>query len=350
MKISIITIISTKNFGAILQLYALYIYIKNHLNKQVEVINYRPKSKNKNMKQFLKNKLQIFLLRGRYYKSEKFLNEMISFTNIKYKNFAELKEAPPIADIYIVGSDQVWNSEIYSVLDFISLKRKISYASSIGKNSVSTEELYQIKYYLDSFNAISVRENSAKIILEKNGLKNIYQVLDPVFLLKKEDYLKLSIKPKEKKYILIYSFEFNEKINEIAQKISKKMNLKIVEIGGAIKKYKSNKFISNIGPKEFIGLIEGADFILTTSFHGTAFSLLFNKNFFSALPSTRSTRIQSLISMLNLNRRVIRNNDKFKVEELLGPLDYTIINEILESEIEKSKQFLIDKINSEKHE
>jgi polysaccharide pyruvyl transferase WcaK-like protein len=344
MKISLITINSLYNYGAVLQRYAAFEFLKK-LNFDVRVINYCPK-KIEISKSFFKNILIELLATGRRKKIKKFNKNNLVYTN-SYKSFKELKRNPPESDIYIVGSDQVWNSQLSRgkidpvfLLDFAKHKKKISYASSIGRNDVNTEELKSIKKYLESFSYISVREESAKNLLESVGTKNIEVVLDPVFLLEKKDYDKF-IKPvKYKKYLLIYSFEKNPIIEKLAQEVSKKRGLQIVEMGAFRSKNCHDKYLRNAGVEDFLSLIKCADFIITSSFHGTAFSILFNKQFVSVVPSIRKTRIENIINIFKVNERLINAKSDYSLDNLLEPIDYKEVNRLVEIYSKKSRNFL----------
>lgn len=345
MRVSLITINSLYNYGAVLQCFATFKYLKR-LNLNVRVIDYRPKRIGIN-KPFLKNIFIGLLARTRREKIKKFNKNNLIFTNNCYRSFKDLKEDPPGSDIYIVGSDQVWNSQLSGgkldpafFLKFAREKKKISYASSMGRNDIDDNELKIIKKYLEDFSYISVREESAKRLLERVGMKDVETVLDPVFLLKEKDYKKFTKPVKYKKYLLIYSFEKNPVLERLAQKISKKKGLQIIELGAFRSKYPHDKYLRDLGVEEFLSLINYADFILTSSFHGTAFSLLFNKQFISASPSIRKTRLENLVNILGVKERLINKENNYLLNELLKPINYEKVNRLIEVNSDKSKNFL----------
>ncbi len=355
MRVSIITITDPINYGAVLQSFALYKYIKN-IYGEAKVIQYNSNLGKKEFLVLLKERLQMVLLRKRISRCKKFEYNHMEFTDQKYKSFKELLIDPPQSDLYVVGSDQVWNSDIFGgldpafFLDFVAGGKKISYASSIGKSNVSDSDLAKMKAYLQSFNAISVRESSAKSLLEEAGLVNVEHVLDPVFLLDKSDYFKLLLpyKPyKKEKYLLLYGFDSNKKMDDIANIIAGERKLKIVEIGGARKKHNCDKFLKNLGPEEFLSVLEGAEYVITSSFHGTAFSIIFGKSFVSVLPSERGTRIESILSLVGLENRLIKKAADIKINELMEKPDYHLAYKLLGIEISKSKEYL-DKVINDK--
>lgn len=347
MKASLITIISPLNFGAVLQAFATYKYLKKQ-NLEVQVIDYQPKYEKKfSSVAIIKEMAMQLLTVGRRSKLNKFYRNNFTLTSNSYKNYEELKASPPKADVYIVGSDQVWNSQISGgkldssfFLSFVEDKPKISYASSIGRTDVEINELENMKEYLKDFSSISVREESAKNLLSNVGVREIENVMDPVFLLEQEDY-KEFIKPvNKKKYLLIYSFEKNDLIARIADDVSKKLGLQIIEIGTYRSKYSCDEYMQNIGVEGFLSLINDADFVITSSFHGTAFSALLNKQFVSVSPSVRKTRLENITSILDIKERLISSEEEYDLDDLLKPLDYEKVNKLISQHSNKSREFL----------
>ncbi|MFB6801743.1 polysaccharide pyruvyl transferase family protein [Peribacillus butanolivorans] len=285
------------------------------------------------------------------YKINRFVKSNMELTSKTFNSNEELKNANLNSNLYIVGSDQVWNSQLSEgqldpayFLDFTDSNNKIAFSSSIGRTDVNVKELNEMKKYLDGFLKISVREQSAKQLLEGAGVKNVTNVLDPVFLLKKEDYVKY-IKPvKYEKYLLIYSFEKNPVLEKIALEISRELNLKIIEIGIFKSKYKCDKYVQNGGIEDFLSLIYFADFIITSSFHGTAFSILLNKQFISVAPSIRRTRLENITNLFEVSDRLISDEDNYILKDLLNPIKYEKINELLVQHSKKSQKFLEEAI------
>lgn len=347
MKVSLITIKSRFNYGAALQCYATYKYLKK--NKfDVEVVDYCPNiQEKKSLLRTLKAiAMELVTIRKRN-KIKSFYNNSINMTNHCYKSFEELKKSPPIADIYMVGSDQVWNSQMSGgvidpayFLGFIESEKKISYASSIGRTDISQKDLIDMVKYLKNFSHIAVRENSAKEILENQGINGIVSVLDPVFLLNKEDYQKLITPVKYRKYLLIYGFEKSFLIENLAKEISNKLGLQIIELGTFRSRYSCDKYLQNVGVEDFLSLIYHADYILTSSFHGTAFSIMLNKQFISVAPSSRATRLENITTVFNIEGRLISEKDNYVINDLLQPIDYKQINEFVSLNSQTSRDFI----------
>jgi polysaccharide pyruvyl transferase len=346
MKVSIITIISQANYGSILQAFSLCRYIET-LGYEVELVNYVPEHRTAGLLQFLYHKAWMSLIWRRRKKLREFIASNVGMTSTSYKKFCHLKNNPPVADVYLVGSDQVWNNEIYRdglqpafFLDFISGKKKISYASSIGKDVVSSQELAEMKKYLADFGAISVREESAKHLLESTGIVNIVQTLDPVFLLDKAQYDQIAKPTRVDKYLLIYGFAANDSLDTIAKAIAERCGLQVVEIGFAFRRFDSNCFLRDLGVEEFLGLIQRAEYVVTSSFHGTALSLIFQKNFLSVSPSKRRKRLESIMNVAGLRDRLIKDLANFELDIAMQPVNYTRSSVRLEKAIAKSKQYL----------
>jgi hypothetical protein len=351
MKASLITIKGLYNYGAVLQAYATFKYLKN-LGCEVEVIDYYP-DYFENDTPILK-KIAIQLLTSvKKYKFRKFSVREMNFTSKTYRNYKELLDENIKSDLFIVGSDQVWNSQLSSgkldpayFLEFTESKNKVAFSSSIGRTDVNANELKQMKEYLDKFSKIAVRESSAKEMLEDNGIKDVLNVLDPVFLLDKEDYKKFVKPVNYGKYLLIYSFDKNTSTEKTAKEIAKKLGLKVLEIGIFRSKYNPDKYIHNAGIEDFLSLMYHAEFVITSSFHGTAFSILLNKQFISVAPSVRKTRLENITNLLGIGERLITEKTDYKIDELIKPIDYEKVNKIVNLNAEKGRNFLKETVES----
>lgn len=357
-KISIITLSNVVNYGSVLQAYALQEKIKDY-NFDVEIINYYPKRlsifgmlkriKDKNKK--LKNPILLFIARiiilpsyvKRFSVFNKFRKKYFKSTKYKYRCDEDFIRSPIISDAFCTGSDQVWNSgwnEGISKPFYLtfSTKYKFSYAASFGKSEITDDEIRCIKPYLSNYKHISVREQSGLKILEKMGIVGT-NVVDPTLLLTGNDWSKLaSNKYKGKKYILMYNLNRNKRLSEYAKIISKKTGLKLIYISYNYHEFfKYGHMACNIKVEDFLSLIKYAKFVLTDSFHATAFSLNFNKNFYIIYPGKYSTRLQSILEITGLTNRVIESLNNINVNE---NINYNYVNEILDKERDKSNNFL----------
>lgn len=360
-KVLYITIHFGANFGSVLQSIATYETL-NKLGYDSALINYIPRrfswSKYFNAKGFLRKIYRIIHAPVEFtnrYIYMSFLRKYVRMTDLinPDKNFYEV--CPP-ADIYMSGSDQVWNSkhnlgiDLHYYFDGFPVNSKIiSYASSIGQETVSNEEYCEIRRLLSTYSAISVREKSAANIIESMGYK-VTHLLDPTFMLTSEEWGKFM--PKRiisKPYILIYApydVRNTEIIYKSANNIAKSKRLKIVTFSWGIKsEVKADKTIHFADPGDFLSLMYYADYVITTSFHGTAFSINLNKQFFVYYPTGFSTRIESILELCALRDRVLQDNEELTLERISQLIDYTKINSILNLEREKTMRYLTKELS-----
>lgn len=357
MKIALITIQYSNNYGAMLQTFATK-YILDKYGK-VETINYdnkhlashldliRFKFSVRGLKMLVHDLIRFpfrLIAVGRF---KSFMKEYFQLTK-KYSS-EDLKKIPDY-DVYVCGSDQIWNPLIVSAdkqIDqnyFLSFsaknKKKISYASSIGHHDYTNKEQPIVKNLLSDFNSISVRELDGveklnKIIHDKN----ISHVLDPTLLLSKKEWENsLGIVPakQEEKYILVYSVPRTELIKKTIKYFSKKLNMKVIALDQMLFPLtKVDKHIKTAGPKEYAELFLNASFIITDSFHGTCFSINFNKPFVSVSPGKVSNRIYSLFDILDIKNRMVTSEDEFD-----SISTYPESNEVDEKLIEKRNESL----------
>ncbi len=254
----------------------------------------------------------------------------------------------PKADILMTGSDQVWNSVHNEGFDghyfFQGIENvpKIAFCSSIGRESIDSIEANKIKSLLKEYKAISVREKSAVDILNDLGIK-AEQLLDPTFLLNKKGWEKFSSPRKYKMpYILIYT-PYNtidkDLIYKSAKKLAKRFGLKIVTFSWiGLPERQADKTFLFANPGDFLSLMLHADYVITNSFHGTAFSINLNKQFWVFEPSAFSTRIKNILGLTGLDSRLL--NNRMEDSDIASAIDYSQVNKVLESERIKSFDFL----------
>ncbi|WP_300725198.1 polysaccharide pyruvyl transferase family protein [uncultured Bacteroides sp.] len=351
-KIAIITIVDNINFGTYLQAFATAYAIKE-LGCQPEIINYERSyiSPKQVAKKYLENKSMgvkkygyAFFYRILYpfmvWQVKRFLKKNVLLTR-PYKNISQLRTNPPLADIYITGSDQVWNSDYNNgidesfFLDFVDAP-KCAYAASVGINSFNdsnTEYLYSL---LSKYKYISVRESFGIDALSQIGIDNVTQVLDPTLLFTKDTWLSITKIPKRKaveKYLLIYSVETerNAMVLEQAVNIARFKNLKIYWVCPTCKFKKDlpnvDKIYNFASVETFLSLMVNAEFIVASSFHGTAFAINFNKEFLSVSPGKYNSRVCSLLRLCKLEDRYV--SDKIMNIEEMHDINYDNVNSIL---------------------
>ena len=320
------------NYGAVLQAAALRFFLEKELEADVEVINFTTDAhikENKIIKKrsdnFLRNIyyfiFSVFRFRQLYLRKKKtklFKNQYLNLTN-RYTSVEELLHNPPFEDIYITGSDQVFNpGKEYIPVYYLGFDkkqgRKIAYSPSFGISQFSEEFKRIITPYLMDFDSISCREDSGSTFISEIVNYTIPTLLDPVTLLSKKDWDLIAVLPNIRyEYIFIYNLNGGYDLINYAQFLKEKTGLKIVCLASNITHfYKVDKQIYSAGPAEFLGLIKNAKYVITDSFHGTMFSIIFGKKF-STLISTPSTssRITNVLKKLNLIERVSMDATKF---------------------------------------
>lgn len=362
-KVSLITLQNVPNYGSVLQCYATEQTIKK-FGYDVETINYLPKRMTKvgmlkNIKYKTKKLEKSLLLRTiariiifpsyllRFNTFKKFRNKYLNMTKKVYKNYDEILLNIPNADIYCTGSDQVWNSEWNNEIDkslFLGYapdnKRKIAYAASFGKKELNKNEILETKKLLERYDKISLRESSGVDILNSLGIKNSVNVVDPTLLLTGNEWRKISSnKYNKQKYILVYNLNRNKKIDNYAQNLSNKTGLKVIYLSYQLHDfYKKGKMTCNPKVEDFISLIDNAEYVITDSFHATAFSINLNTQFIIVYPGKFSTRLQSLLNLLNLENRVAKDDSDLSVIE--NKINYNEINRKMEQMRNQSLNWL----------
>jgi hypothetical protein len=382
-KIAILTFFKSGNFGGELQAYALQKKLRV-LGYDVEVLHQlRPNNKEfVKTKNFLpiinlvdkvskKNKINSFLskkissvasivfnkrYRLRQDRFNDFEDNHINLTKKIFRSFDDLYDQKFDYDIFIVGSDQVWNytngfsPEPYFLTFVKNNAKKISYAASIGHSVIPDEIKGQYVNWFNNIDFISTREEQAEEIVKKLTDKEAITVLDPTFLIKKEEWL--SYLPTKEiintPYLLIYTLVESPYIFKLAREIADKKKLKIVRVISQCWTREHPDGVKNIydaGPIEFVSLFQHASFVLTNSFHGTAFSINFNIPFFSIPRKTKknNSRFINILNQTNLSDRLIYDGDVFPTEDKYD-LDFNESNELLDMKRDFSLNFLVTSI------
>lgn len=356
MKIGILTFHQAINYGAVLQAYALQEFLRSQ-NHDVYIVNYQPEYlvnsykllylpsfKNEGLLMFLKllvRELLVLPIRlKRHFVFKRFIHKKLHIANIDLKN----KDSD--FDAFVIGSDQIWNVLLTNGIDrvfwgdFSAAQNKllVAYGASAGNMSVldSGNREYMLSR-LSKFAFIGVREKQLETYIKNKGFA-VTHVLDPVLLAGKEVFLRLQKQsnPSPKPYLLFFTLNRDEKAIPIAYDIAAKLRLPVIEIVSS----KESVFISNIkqtlSPEEFINYIYNAHYIVTTSFHGTAFSILFEKDFSSIICSSND-RVSSLLSQYKLEHRAVEITAS---EYDISSIDYNPVKIIYSKEKSKSLEFL----------
>lgn len=324
------------NYGSALQAYALQKYIEKTTGADVYIIDYHFPNKYhqnaKTLKKMIRDILGIshdYLAGGRYCRIRRFkdfYNNFLKLSSTEYSDPISLKDDPPDGEIFITGSDQVWN--VYTMkndgsfyLDFIPLgKRKIAFGSSFSIKKIPIQYHTQIKKYLSQYSAIGVRENSGCEFIKSLNLPEeieIKNVCDPTLLLSSDEYHTIALKSKliiDGEFILVYmlNYAFNPKpaITEATRLAAKYFECKVVLIGVNHLSYDGKVIYKNdFGPSEFCWLFEHAKYVVTSSFHGTMFSVIYRKPFVSIVSSDDiDSRQTDLLIKIGLEKLAIQAN------------------------------------------
>lgn len=361
MRVGIITFHRALNYGALLQAYALQ-KVLEELNIKSEIIDYRNpiiediyRLKRLNERNGLKNKVKYILQRSyeieKREKFEYFRQNKLLITNKTYFNDNDLSEISDSFDYYITGSDQVWNYDAHGFdknyfLNFVSNPNKrISYAASFGVSSIPDKFINDYSILLSNISNLLVREQEGKDIIKKICGLNSHVVLDPTLLLTKEQWTDEIKEHRSKgKYILLYCFELTDTIKKFVENLSKETGLEVRSLVYYVRNPLKVKCvnISNSDPLDFVRYFADAEYVVTNSFHGTAFAINLNKNFFVDLlvrSSNVNSRLENIIRLTNLESRYIKDNKSIK-ELLNDRIDWQKINCLLNEKRKESINLL----------
>lgn len=289
-QVGILTFHRASNYGAVLQAYALQTALQSR-GVKCEIVDYfcpaiesahDPKMLLKT-RGFVKGVWHFPVKLKKYQIFEKFRERRLILS--QRVNRKQVDRISGEYDFFIVGSDQVWSNEFAGLdltylLDFVDDAKKYSYACSLGFDDFpdGTKEIYQ--KWLQSFKYLSVRERSAKSLIEKSLKLSARRDVDPTFLLYSNDWRRLLKKPNRKEaYILVYTVQPPENLLAYARKISRETGNEIIYLNNEHRSNRDIKHVRYATPEEFLGWIDHAEYVLTNSYHGTVFSIIFNKKF-----------------------------------------------------------------------
>ncbi len=361
MRIRIITCHNVYNCGASLQAYALSQYLRKQ-GCDVEIIDYQPDYLSRHYRLsrvdhpsyerpllrefYLAAKLPERLMARRSRKKKEFddfRERFLPLTGEQYSSFEELAVHPPEADLYIAGSDQIWNPLFPNgwdpafYLGFVTKGRKISYAASFGTTTIPDGAKDRILKNLPSFDTVSVREESGREWLMRLEIE-AETVADPVFLFDQKEWLSLLREEEEEKtnepYVFVYDFDRSETVREIAKK-------EAVTRGCGIRSYFRNAYADQIdesGPIGFLRNIAGASCVISNSYHATAFALIFHRDLF-VVPREEdlNTRLEDLLRIAGVSDRLAGTAEK---AEKAVPVDWDTVDQRLGERTAQSKEFL----------
>lgn len=385
LKIGIVThYYNSLNYGGNFQAYALVKYISNNYASAEQIcyefINDEQENEKKSKAQIIKNRLKrcvrLFarfpvtlyklICRIRYKKqiSEIIQKKKQAFSHFnrelilngkKEYNSNDISQTLQEYDVFITGSDQVWNTTWYRpvfFLDFVpSTKTKISYAASISLDSLNDSEIKMFKRSLADFKAISVREVDAVNLIKTLAPVQPQVVLDPTMLLERNDWDEVCAeRVVGGKYLLCYFLGKNKEERRLAIKFAKKKNLKIVSVPLTGERVYSDLNFGDVilpfaSPEEFLSLIKYADYIFTDSFHAVVFSNIYQRQYFvfnRDKKGSMSSRIFNIVNLFNTQERYCNNKNRENIEYILSlnNIEYEKENVEFEKMKETSIKFL----------
>lgn len=371
MKAAIITLHTVSNYGSCLQTYATQTIIER-FGFEVEIIDYYRKDNLPEYaveKAFNGRRLQKYqglwqkapwlkkalsLPMGVIVKRQRkpfddFRKTYLALSNRMYRSAEELNENPPEADVYFTGSDQVWNSiwnqgfeEPYYLTFAPEGKKRIAFAASIGRESIDEWEKPLMRNALSMYSAISMRETSGVAILNSLGFSDVELVLDPTLMLTKNEWSKIASMPPgvNKPYILVYQLNRNSEFVSYVESVAAKYGLDVVKISyGVYDVMKSANTLIAPSVNDFIGLFMNASYVITDSFHATAYSLNFEIPFTVIAPERFSTRIASILALTGTEDRMLNSVDDVTMFE--RPIDFPYAANKLCTMRESTMSFLI---------
>ena len=363
MRTGLITFHFAHHYGAQLQAYATMRAIRE-LGHDCQIIDFRlPHTTGTNhlfkkpdsvraLASNVHTALHYGPMKKRHDRFEAFVAEQMALSAKRYTSNEELRRDPPAYDVYVAGSDQIWNPYIYVnkqfepafMLDFVQAGRKIAYAPSLGVSSLPQPYDGQLRDYLTSFSALSARESRGRELLESISGKEVQLVLDPTLLLTGEQWGELAAAPAQTQpYILCYFISDPGEVGERAQELHERTGWPIVQLAGIRRALPgAKKVVFDAGPREFLGLFQNAACVCTNSFHGSVFSLQFDRPFFTAMsPKAKAepaySRIYSLLSRLGCADRIVGMPDTAALDRAM---DYAAIHQKLAEARTESAEYL----------
>lgn len=361
MKVAVITRHAIANYGSLLQAIATQKVVEQ-CGHQCEIVDYIrmdeiPKyweqtvlsTKNGWNSNPLKKYAYLALRQPESIKAgEKFQEMRRQYLHLtkRYYSLEALETDPVAADVYMTGSDQVWGPtangsyDTAYFLSFAPLKsKKIAFAASMGKMDISDETRALFQKYLRRYDHITVREQLAEVFLRELGIVS-ETVLDPTLLIPGEEWGKMKTSSKKDRYVLVYQIHSSSELNAIAKKLAERMHLPLLRVSPVFYQIiRGGKFIYLPDITEFLTLIRNAAFMVTDSFHGTAFAINFNVPFAEVLPDNgTSSRNISILNLLGLSDRII--SKAWELERLPETIDYSFCNQMLEDKRSESIKIL----------
>lgn len=362
-RAEVITCHNIRNYGSVYQTYATQKILEQR-GLDVEFIDYRrPGTDSSEFRQkiiesssFAKlpviGKTFKYIAEPSFAKQDeafsKFLHDHINLTSKSFYSNDELAKDCPGGDLYVSGSDQIWNSFINEGLEVPYLlgftpqnAKRVALSSSFGRDGLENWEKKPMREYLSRFDCISTREKSGVNILSSLGIDHGFASIDPTLIVDPAEWSRLENGMVRKNpYILLYQLHPNNQLKKYLKKVQRETGLDVVEVSFYYHKVHFGYDHSIIpSPEAVLSLIHNASYVVTDSFHMSVFSILFNKQFCVACsPNSFNTRIENLLEVCNLNSRKI--TDYTNARSLYASIDYESVNQKVAIERDRANKWV----------
>lgn len=358
MKTGLVTFYHIHHYGALLQACATERAVER-LGSECEIIDYYVNQDNRLFQRptglgsaahDAHTALHYGPLKARYDRFEEFARTRLKISSHRYESLEELRRAELPYDVLLSGSDQIWNPKIFPDGKFdpvffgaFSGRRKIAYAPSFGIPHVPESMEEELRGYLRSFSHLSVRERQGERIVEEVLGRKVPVVLDPTLLLTAQEWEEMAHFDGKSGYILCYCISDPAPLVPYIHRLAEETGLPVVQLCGMRRSiYPKAKQVLDAGPAEFLGWFRNASYVCTNSFHGTVFSVQFQKPFFTAVAPSEmaepeSSRTFSLLSRLGLTERIVGKGDSAGWND---PVDWAAVQARLEEARQESLDYL----------
>ncbi len=308
MSVAVITYTSAQNWGGQLQAYGLLAYLRSQ-GIACDLINYRklddrlfrPK---REITDVIASAVRIFANRKRVQRFRDFRRDFLGLAAPVFPDENALAALNDAYDVFLTGSDQLWNCETEINRAFYlaftqTEKRRVAYAPSFGSSHIPEQFEQEVAQLLGRYEALSVREKSGAALIRRLTGRSVPVLPDPVFLLSAQEWLQhMNVRPQQEKYLFVYATEHHSMLVDAVRRFQRERPGVQIVSPYAIPGVRV-KLVKDIGPREFVSWLAGADFVIASSFHAVAFALIFDKPFAAVKHSTRSARITDLLEDLN---------------------------------------------------
>lgn len=341
MKIGLLTIHYANSYGGNLQAFATQVVLSKY--GEAKIIDYKTRDLENTMQLIRwsgggrailragKDVLRMFPRRRLLKKFKDFSSSYFNLTK-PIQSRQALDAAAGEFDVLVCGSDQIWNPNVLGAFDlaymlnFGSGQRKVSFASSAGSYSFSDSELPQVQSCLSSFHALACREqDTAKKISQALNGRTVEHVLDPTLMLSKDEWISalgIDVKREVEPYILVYTLKKDALVRSVIEHARSRLGYRVVVIDqDSFLGFAADEHLMDASPLDYIRLFSGASFVITNSFHGTAFAVNFKVPFLITRPETGANRIEGFLSAVDLKSRYV---DSVPAAELVidEPIDF----------------------------